>query len=152
MPLNDCVRAILCGLLKPAQDALRQLIQLQITLLQALLANLEASLAAARVILAPIIIARDAAIAAREAVLSTLDVLPTALFAGCIDLGTLVVDIRSYFDDVTAPLDRAILEANAKLTAIDELQAKIADVSRQIDHLTAILDVLVECPLPDQIL
>ena len=152
MVLNDCVRAICCGLLKPFQDALRSLIQLQLTALQTLLASLEASLTAARVILAPIIVGRDAVITARDAVLSTLDVLPTQLFAGCIDLGTLVIDIGSYFDDVTAPLDRAILEANAKLTVIDELQAKIANVSRQIDHLNAILDVLVECPLPDQIL
>lgn len=145
LDLDPCVRSIVCGLSSAARSALIAALQADIAGLDAQILLLQEK--ALRYDL--LATAAQVTVTALEAVLAQLkaglSIIPTALIAGCVDLGDTMVAASEYIDRTTAELETTLRDRVAVISFADELKLLIAKYQKYRDLFQAIIDTVNLC-------
>ncbi len=142
---EDCVPRILCGLNRAIQNALRQVIQIHLTQLNAYLVSLEAYLVYLNILTAPVNLLAGTINQILVEARGALNFLPINLVAQCADLGDIHESINEAINASLAGVERTKNELNRYLSLKDDVEAQITAIKRQLEVLTQINIILESC-------
>lgn len=132
---QSCVAQILLGLSVPVLRALSGLMDVYLAQAQAVVANLQAQLGKAQIALIPVNLAFGVVNQALAQAESIVNLLPTSAIEQCDGIGEFMEDIRGGIDSGTRDLQEIQLDLNRKLSAVDELEARIDTTNQFIEDL-----------------
>lgn len=127
--LTGCAHVILCSLSAPARAALLGLVEQYKGLIEIELTALNAQLVVFNIVLAPLQAARNIADLALDAARGAARLLPTAVIAGCLDLGDLTLGLERVVEPTVSEAKAFIDDLEHYLSLKEELEAIILELT-----------------------
>lgn len=147
---SACALDVLLGLSVTVLRALSGLADVYIAQMQALVTQLQAQLVTARLALVPVQLAFGVVDAALQQANSIANLLPVSAFEGCADIGDFMGDRLDGIDEATRDLQELKMDITRKLSAVDELEARIAEANAALDELNVFKTLLAEAEAAKQ--
>lgn len=150
MPLDPCVKSVLCTLGVPVLNALDTLVQSYIVAIDLQLAAISTHLTSLQIQLIPVNAFVDLATVVLEEAKSVTNFIPVRLMEGCADMGDIMQDINGIVDADLASLRDQLTDA-VRITAIEtELQAIQNELNTTSIEFTELRTLINECVVQNQ--
>lgn len=137
-----CVKALLCGLNKAAQAALKSALSVIIAQLSTVIAGLLAQLAILDILLLPLNVTKTVVIGLVQELKSLLNIIPLNLVKDCAPFGLSIDGINLTIDQKVAEGEKLVQKVNRHLALRNELQAIVAEAQFYVQLYSQMIDIM----------